>query len=175
MERIVIFGNSGSGKSSLAKALSSLYRTEHLDLDVIAWEAERPGVRADFEESKRALMRFIEGADGWVIEGCYSGLLKVAAGYCTELIFLNPGVEACVENCEARPWEPHKYPSREAQDSNLRMLVGWVREYETRDDEFSLREHRRLFDTHEGKKVEYGSNEEVSRRVSAGATPHAKI
>jgi hypothetical protein len=49
------------------------------------------------------------------------------------------------------------------------MLLGWVREYETRDDEFSLREHRRLFDTHEGKKVEYRSNEEVSHRVSAGA------
>lgn len=169
MERIVIFGNSGSGKSSLAKALSSLHGTEHLDLDVIAWEAERPGVRADFEESKRALLRFIEGAEGWVIEGCYSGLLRVAAGYCTELIFLNPGVEACVQNCGARPWEPHKYPSREAQDANLPMLVGWVREYETREDEFSLREHRRLFDTHEGEKVEYWSNEEVTRRVSANA------
>lgn len=169
MERIVIFGNSGSGKSSLAKSLASLHRAEHLDLDLIAWESERPGVRADFEESERALLRFIEGAGGWVIEGCYSGLLKVAAGYCTELIFLNPGVEACVENCKARPWEPHKYPSREAQDANLRMLLGWVREYETRDDEFSLREHRRLFDTHEGKKVEYRSNEEVSRRLSADA------
>jgi len=173
MERVIIFGNSGSGKSSLAKALANLQGTEHLDLDLIAWEAERPGVRADFEESKRALLRFIEGADGWVIEGCYSSLLKVAAGFCTELIFLNPGVEACVENCKARPWEPHKYPSREAQDANLRMLLDWVREYETRDDEFSLREHRRLFDAHEGKKIEYRSNEEVSRRLNAGAAPRS--
>ena len=66
-----------------------------------------------------------------------------------------------------------KYASREAQDANLRMLLDWVREYETREDEFSLREHRRLFDTHEGKKVEYRSNEEASRRVNAGAPPHA--
>jgi hypothetical protein len=115
------------------------------------------------------LLRFIRGSGSWVIEGCYSGLLKEAAAHCTEMIFLNPGVEACVENCKARPWEPHKYPSREAQDANLRMLIDWVREYETRDDEFSLREHRRLFDTHEGRKVEYNSNEEVSRRLSANA------
>jgi adenylate kinase family enzyme len=166
MERILIFGNSGSGKSSLAKALSALHGAEHLDLDTIAWEAERPGVRAPFEESRRALLRFVRGAKSWVIEGCYSGLLSVAADYCTELIFLNPGVEACVRNCEARPWEPHKYPSPEAQDANLRMLVEWVREYETRDDEFSLGEHRRLFDAHAGRKAEYRSNEETSRRAS---------
>lgn len=171
MERILIFGNSGSGKSSLAKALCSLHPADHLDLDIIAWEADRPGVRAAFEESKRMLMQFIRERGSWVIEGCYSSLLKEAAGYCTEMIFLNPGVAACVENCEARPWEPHKYPSREAQDANLRMLVEWVRQYETREDEFSLREHRMLFDTHEGRKVEYKSNEEAAKRLSSHESP----
>ena len=171
MERIIIFGNSGSGKSSLAKALSSLHQTEHLDLDLIAWKADQPGVRADFEESKHALMRFFEESDSWVIEGCYTDLLKEAAAHCTEMIFLNPGIEGCVENCKARPWESHKYPSRETQDANLRMLIEWVREYETRDDEFSLREHQKLFDGHEGRKVEYRSNEEAYRRMSANELP----
>lgn len=166
MERIVIFGNSGSGKSSLATALSGLHGVAHLDLDTIAWEPTRPGVRDAAEESERALLRFIEGSDGWVIEGCYADLLKLAAAHCTEMIFLNPGVEACVANCKARPWEPHKYESREAQDANLRMLIEWVREYETREDEFSLHEHRRLFDTHAGPKIEYRSNAEAMRRAS---------
>jgi adenylate kinase family enzyme len=167
MERIIIFGNSGSGKSTLAKALAKLHEAPHLDLDTIAWEAERPGVRARFDESQRELMRFIDGSENWVIEGCYSGLLREAAAFCTEMIFLNPGIEACVTNCKARPWEPHKYPTREAQDANLRMLIEWVREYETREDEFSLREHRALYDSHAGKKSEYKSNEEVAERLSA--------
>lgn len=83
------------------------------------------------------------------------------------MIFLNPGIEACAENCATRHWEPHKYPSKEAQDANLRMLIEWVREYQTRDDEFSLKEHRKLFDGHKGKKVEYKSNEEAAQRVIA--------
>jgi adenylate kinase family enzyme len=165
MERIVIFGNSGSRKSSLAKALAELYQVPHLDLDVIAWKADEPGVRAAHEESLKELMHFIRASDSWVIEGCYSVLLKEAARYCTEMIFLNPGVDACVENCRCRPWEPHKYKSREAQDANLQMLLQWVREYEIREDEFSLSEHRRLFDMHEGRKVEYRSNEEASKRI----------
>jgi adenylate kinase family enzyme len=166
MERIVIFGNSGSGKSTLAKALAELYHVPHLDLDVIAWKADQPGVRAAHEDSLRELMRFLQARDSWVIEGCYSGLLKEASLYCTEMIFLNPGVDACVDNCRSRPWEPHKYRSREEQDANLQMLLNWVREYETREDEFSLREHRRLFDAHEGKKAEYKSNEDASKRLS---------
>lgn len=158
MARIVIFGNSGSGKSTLAKALSTIHHAEHFDLDTIAWKADQPGVRAGFEDSKRELMRFIGRYDSWVIEGCYSRLLKEAAGYSTELIFLNPGIETCVENCKARPWEAHKYATPEAQDANLQMLIDWVREYETRDDEFSLGAHRELFDSHSGRKTEYRSN-----------------
>ncbi len=155
----------------MARALASLHDAAHLDLDVIAWEAERPGVRAPFEESRQRLLEFIGGLDTWVIEGCYTGLLREAAAYCTEMIFLNPGVEACVRNCEARPWEPHKYPSREAQDANLRMLLDWVREYETREDEFSLCEHRRLFAAHTGRKSEYTSNREASLRATSHEPP----
>jgi adenylate kinase family enzyme len=163
MVRIVIFGNSGSGKTTLAKTLASFHQAEHLDLDAIAWKTDQPGIRAAFEDSKRDLLEFIERSD-WVIEGCYTYLLKEAIAYCTEIIFLNPGVETCIENCKARPWEPHKYPNPEAQDKNLQMLIEWVKEYETRDDEFSLQKHRQLFDSYVGKKIEYNSNLELENR-----------
>jgi hypothetical protein len=35
-----------------------------------------------------------------------------------------------VANAFSRPWEPHKYLSKEAQDANLEMLMGWIRAYE---------------------------------------------
>jgi len=74
-----------------------------------------------------------------------------------EVIFLNPGIETCISNCRKRPWEPHKYRSIEEQNSNLDMLVDWIKQYPTRNDEFSLESHQKLFDEFTGKKIEYDS------------------
>ncbi len=154
MQRIVIFGNSGSGKSTLARQLADEHGIDALDLDVIAFEPEQPGVRRPLKKSLRLLDAFIEERSAWIIEGCYAGLIEAAAAHCTEMLFLNPGVQRCLENNARRPWEPHKYPSKAAQDANLAFLQNWVRDYETRDDEYSLLEHRRVFDAFKGAKRE---------------------
>ena len=163
MIRIVVFGNSGAGKSTLASALAEKHGVAHLDLDPLAYEPDRPGVRRPLEESLGLMREFTAANPGWVIEGCYASLLGPALEECTHVVFVNPGTKACITNCRARPWEPHKYPPPEAQDGNLDMLIDWVRAYETRDDEFSLGSHRQLFDEFGGEKVELTSNE------SAGA------
>lgn len=152
--RVVIMGNSGAGKSTLAARLAAEHALAHLDLDTLAWLPVEPPQRASLAESVARLAVFTAAHDRWVIEGCYADLLGAAVERCTELVFLNPGVEACLAHCRARPWEPHKYASKEAQDANLAMLLDWVRAYETRSDEFSLRAHRTLFDGFAGAKRE---------------------
>src|SRR4051812_42264293 len=161
MDRILIAGNSGSGKSTLARRLMAGGRA-HLDLDGLAWEPRMPPVRRALADSAREIDAFTAANQRWVIEGCYADLLGIALPRCTLLVFLNPGVEACVANARARPWEPHKYPSKEAQDANLAMLTGWIREYPNRDDELSLSAHRRLFDGFQGGKVELASIESIT-------------
>lgn len=154
MQRIVIIGNSGSGKSTHAKALAARHGLAHLDLDSIAWASSTPPARRALAESAVAIADFQAQHPGWVMEGCYADLAALALAHATRLVFLNPGIEACVANCRARPWEPHKYSSPAAQDRNLAMLIAWVRGYATRDDEFSLRRHRELFDGFSGDKDE---------------------
>lgn len=104
----------------------------------------------------------MDAHDDWVIEGCYADLLAAALVRCTRLVFLNPGIEACVANARLRPWEPHKYPSKQAQDANLDMPIGWIRDYETRRDVFSLAAHRALFDGFAGDKLELTSREAIA-------------
>ena len=161
MKRILIFGNSGSGKSTLARAFSDAHDLAYLDLDTVAWKQDQPGVREALSISIEKLDRFTGRSEEWVIEGCYSGLLGHVAPRSTKMIFMNPGVETCVQNCRARPWEPHKYESKKEQDKRLDFLITWVRDYEVRDDEFSLNSHRQLFDAFAGNKRELQTNEEA--------------
>lgn len=131
-----------------------------MDLDMVAWE---PGIepprRRSLDASKLEILKFIDSEQHWVVEGCYSDLLEIAIVYATEVVFLNPGTETCIENARNRPWEPHKYNSPEAQDANLEMLIDWIKAYDRRTDEFSYVAHRRLFERFEGPKREFNSNE----------------
>ena len=160
MHRVLIFGNSGSGKSTLAVARALQHACPHLDLDTVAWEEGCASpTRKTLSQSAKLIEPFLENNERWVIEGCYADLLELVLPHCSEVVFLNPGVEICSDNCRQRPWEPHKYPSPEAQDANLGMLLAWVEQYPERCDEFSLQAHRRLFDQYAGTKREYSSNE----------------
>lgn len=151
--RIVLLGNAGAGKSTLARALIGTRDIPRLSLDAIAWgegTARRP-----LAESVAVLRDFVATHPRWVIEGCYGDLVEAALPHCGELRFLNPGVAVCVAHCRARPWEPAKHASPEQQAALLETLIAWVRDYETRDDEYGLRRHRRIFARFAGPKREY--------------------
>jgi adenylate kinase family enzyme len=158
MQKILIFGNSGSGKSTLAKQLSAKFNLAHLDLDTLAWSKQKSTTRKPLIKSKKDIDRFLTKNDAWVIEGCYADLLGFVINSANKVVFLNPGENTCIDNCKKRPWEPHKYKSLEEQDKNLEMLINWIKQYSTRNDEFSLKAHRNLFDNFKGNKVEYQSN-----------------
>jgi adenylate kinase family enzyme len=162
MMRYLLLGNSGSGKSTLALRLARTHALPHLDLDSLAWLPTTPPERRPLDESRRDIEAFLAANDGWIIEGCYADLLTVPLPRCTRLLFLNPGVDACVANALARPWEPHKYASKEAQDANLPFLIGWIRAYPTRDDVFGFPAHRALFDGFAGDKQELTSLEAIA-------------
>ena len=165
--RIIVFGNSGSGKSRFARNVSQAGGLAYLDLDTVAWTGEKPPQRLPIEESQRKIQAFVETHRIWIIEGCYSSLIEFASEWASDLIFLNPGIATCLTNCRSRPWEPHKYPSKEAQDQNLKMLLDWVADYTSRDDEYSYQEHRRIFDGFDGTKHELSTNKKAQNLATS--------
>ena len=73
-----------------------------LDLDTVAWEPGQVAVARDVRE-------FCESKQSWVVEGCYASLVHAALAYSPVLVFLEPGVEACLDNCRNRQ---HKLTTR---------------------------------------------------------------
>jgi adenylate kinase family enzyme len=159
VNKIVIFGNSASGKSSLAKKLASTQQLAHLDLDTLAWRPTSPPQRQSIDVSVAEINAFINQHQSWVIEGCYSDLLTHTLAECSEMIFMNLPAELCIKNAKNRPWEPHKYESKAAQDANLAMLIDWIAQYEQRNDTFSKSAHQKLFDEFVGGKIEIINNQ----------------
>jgi adenylate kinase family enzyme len=159
LSKVVIFGNSGSGKSTLATELALKNQLAHLDLDTIAWKASKTPERQTIVESSQSINDFLIAHNNWVIEGCYADLLEIVTPKADKVIFLNLPASACVENAKNRPWEPHKYKSKEAQDENLDMLIDWILQYTSRNDTFSKVAHEKLFEEFQGKKTMYVSNE----------------
>lgn len=159
MSKIVIFGNSGSGKSTLAKDLALKSNLAHLDLDTIAWKPVQPVERMPISESCVLISEFLSANEEWLVEGCYSDLLELVSKKADEVIFLNLPISTCITNAKNRPWEPHKYQSKEAQDANINMLIDWISNYTSRNDSFSKVAHEKLYNEFQGKKIMYESNE----------------
>ena len=150
--RVAVIGNSGSGKSTLARQLAAAYALPMLDLDTVAWEPDKIAVARAPLAAALDVNAFCSASHRWVVEGCYAALVRAALPYASVLLFLEPGVDACLANCRNRPWEPHKYASKEVQDQHLDFLLSWVREYYSREGDASLTAHQALFDEYRGPK-----------------------
>jgi adenylate kinase family enzyme len=155
--RVAILGNSGSGKSTLAAALAASGGCPSLDLDTVAWEPGQSAVLREDGLARAEVRRFCGNSPDWVLEGCYATLIEAALAFTPKLVFLNPGLDACLANGRSRPWEPHKYASKEEQDSNLPFLLSWVADYYTRSGSLSLEAHRLCFEAYAGPKRELQS------------------
>ena len=125
-----------------------------LDLDTVAWAPNSIAVARPAEEAQSEVRAFCAAHSSWVVEGCYANLVQAALQFAPRLLFLNPGEQQCLENCRARPWEPHKYASKHEQDQRLDLLLSWVSEYYTRSGEMSLSAHTACFNAYLGEREE---------------------
>jgi adenylate kinase family enzyme len=71
MRRIIVVGSQGSGKTHLSLALGSKLGLPVVHLDTLYW---RPGWKASDTPSFREQVAKAIAADGWIVDGSFSGL-----------------------------------------------------------------------------------------------------
>jgi adenylate kinase family enzyme len=158
--RTVIIGNSGSGKSHLARSLSTIYSLPMIHLDRLFW---MPG---GFNEkrSKDETIREVEQKrkdDLWIVEGVFGELAELFLPRTQTLIYLDMDWTACQSGLKSRGSESSRQLNPIEAEENFRKLLLWAEQYWTRTDLRSRTGHLRLFSDFTGHKLKLTNRAEV--------------
>ena len=88
--RIVVVGSSGSGKTTMARALSRALNVPHIEMDAINWQ---PGWRdLAIHEPAEFVRRIGEAAsaDAWVMDGNYTKAREAHWSRATAYVWMDP-------------------------------------------------------------------------------------
>ncbi len=162
LERVVIIGNGGAGKSWLAGRIAAQRGTRPIELDAIHWEPGGFNVKREPGAAIEAV-RAASLENGWVIEGVYGRLAEVALPRATGLIWLDIAEAECAGNLSGRDIK-----SGESEESR-NALLQWVSEYRTRGNANSFLGHERLFSGFDGAKLILHSRDEITDFLAPGA------
>ena len=135
--RVVVIGNSGSGKSAVATRIGTALKLPTHDLDALYWLS--PGEARPSGEAK-ALAAEVAAGSGWVVEGVWTELLEVALARATVLVWLDLSWDECLQGLLQRGPHYGYDPTNRADatalaDAHRERLPGQAQLY----GDFSLR------------------------------------
>ncbi|UVM51547.1 MULTISPECIES: adenylate kinase [unclassified Pseudomonas] len=160
LSRTLIIGNSGSGKSWLAKRLAEHLQVPWTDLDLIHWVSDEHSIARPRAEAL-GMARVAASEERWVIEGVYDWMLSELVEQATAMIWLCVEDEDCVNNIRQRE------AMRDDSDELLIALLEWAGSYRTREGASGFAAHQRLFEAFIGWKLQLMNRAEVSAFISA--------
>lgn len=158
--RTVIIGNSGSGKSHLAKSLASLHPSPVIHLDRIFW---MPGGFNE-KKSKDEMIREVEQKrkeNSWIVEGVFGELAGLFLPRAQRLIYLEMDWATCQSGLKLRGSESSRQLDPVKAEENFSKLLLWAEQYWTRRDLRSAAGHLRLFSEFAGSKLKFSRRTEV--------------
>ena len=164
-QRVVIIGNSGSGKSYLAQRIAQDFALAVIDLDQIYWMEGSYGTKRD-DAAARDLVEKAAVQPAWIIEGVFGALCRIALEKATGLIWLDIPWQECRTGLMERGLR------RNMTEADHTELVAWAVAYWTRDNVNSFAGHLRLYNDFGGQKQRLKSRNEVDQFV-AGLPPPA--
>ncbi|WP_415766591.1 adenylate kinase [Pseudomonas sp. ZB1P45] len=155
LTRTLIIGNSGSGKSWLAKRLAEQLHAPWTDLDLIHWESDEASIARPSAEAL-GMARLAADEERWVIEGVYGGIISELLPRATALIWLCVEDEECVANIRQREAQ------RDKNDELLIALLDWAGSYRMREDSSGFSAHQQLFEGFSGSKLKLRDRAEIT-------------
>jgi adenylate kinase family enzyme len=86
MPRIAVIGNTGSGKTTVARSVAEVFGITHIELDALHWEADwKEAPREVFRERVRKAVK----EESWVSDGNYSKVRDILWGRADTVVWLD--------------------------------------------------------------------------------------
>ena len=103
MQRVIVIGCCGSGKSVFSRALSAATGLPLCHLDLLYWGADGKTVpKAVFREKLRQELN----KEAWIIDGNYRSTMELRMQACDTVFFLDYPQEVCIEGIMSRNGKP---------------------------------------------------------------------
>ena len=97
-----MIGNTGSGKTTFARALAQKLDVPHVELDALHW---KPGWVMNSPEEVRALVAERLAGDGWVVDGNWSSTLGTTVlDQADEVVWLDLPLKTSFRRLWRRTW-----------------------------------------------------------------------
>ena len=103
MNKILVIGCPGGGKSTFARRLAALTGLPLYHIDMLYWNADKTTVP---KELFRARIAEITAKDAWIIDGNYSSTMEARMEACDTVFFLDYPTKLCLAGVEARMGKP---------------------------------------------------------------------
>ena len=164
LTRTLIIGNSGSGKSWLAKRLAEHLQVPWIDLDLIHWISDEHSIARPRAEAL-GMARVAASEERWVIEGVYDWMVSELVEQATALIWLCLEDEDCVNHIRQRE------AKRDEHNELLIALLEWAGSYRTREGSSGFVAHQRLFEGFNASKLQLMSRVEATAFINTVHKP----
>ncbi len=127
MNKVIIIGCPGSGKSTFARELQSKTDLPLYYLDMLYWNEDKTTVSKDVFRKR---LNNILSKDKWIIDGNYGSTIEMRMSACDTVFFLDFNVEVCLSGIKERQGKPRPdMPWIETEDDE--EFLEFIRNYTT--------------------------------------------